>query len=149
MTLFEIFRTLLASCFVLVSCLADSSTLKMMTCSSETSVDFQRITRHYMPETELVFSPVPCHGDRGYYGRLQIAFYSCNQQCNIWNLCKGCSLQPPAHAGSSLADFYTLKMETIRSSETSVYTISTRRYIPEAGILHSHRRENLKSYEKN
>jgi hypothetical protein len=29
----------------------------------------------------------------------------------------------------------TLKMEAIRSSETSVYTISTRRHIPEDGIL--------------
>jgi hypothetical protein len=54
--------------------------------------------------------------------------------------------QPPTHAGSSLADFSTLKMEAIRSSETSVYTRSTRRHIPEDGILHSHRRENLKSY---
>jgi hypothetical protein len=42
---------------------------------------------------------------------------------------------PPAHAGSSLVDFSTLKMEAIRSSETSVYTSSTRRYIPEDGIL--------------
>jgi hypothetical protein len=38
------------------------------------------------------------------------------------------------HAGSSIADFYTLKMEAIRSSETSVYTISTWRHIPEHGI---------------
>jgi hypothetical protein len=53
---------------------------------------------------------------------------------------------PPAHAGSSLADFSTLKMEAIRSSETSVHTRSTRRYIPENGILHSHRCQNLKSY---
>jgi hypothetical protein len=30
------------------------------------------------------------------------------------------------------------------SSETSVYIISTRRHIPEDGILHSHRRDNLK-----
>jgi hypothetical protein len=45
-------------------------------------------------------------------------------------------LQPPAHAGSSLADFSTLKMEAIRSSETSVHTRSTRRHIPEDGILH-------------
>jgi hypothetical protein len=37
---------------------------------------------------------------------------------------------------SSLADFSTLKMEAIRSSETSVYTRSTRRHIPEDGILH-------------
>jgi hypothetical protein len=44
-------------------------------------------------------------------------------------------LQPPAHAGSSLADFSSLKMEAIRSSETSVYTRSTRRHIPENGIL--------------
>jgi hypothetical protein len=29
----------------------------------------------------------------------------------------------------------------------SVHTRSTRRHIPEDGILHSHRRENLKSYE--
>jgi hypothetical protein len=37
-------------------------------------------------------------------------------------------------------------MEATRSSETSVNKISTRRHIPEDGILHSHRRENLKSY---
>jgi hypothetical protein len=40
-------------------------------------------------------------------------------------------------SGSSLADFFysTLKMEAIRSSETSDYTISTRRHIPEDGSL--------------
>jgi hypothetical protein len=58
----------------------------------------------------------------------------------------GC-LQPPAHAGSSLTDFSTLKMEAILSSETSVHTRSTHRHIPEDGILHSHRCENLKSYK--
>jgi hypothetical protein len=31
----------------------------------------------------------------------------------------------PSHAGSPLADFYTLKMEAIRSSETSVNSSST------------------------
>jgi hypothetical protein len=41
----------------------------------------------------------------------------------------------PAHACSSLADFFTLKMEAIRSSETSGHKRSTQRHIPEDGIL--------------
>jgi hypothetical protein len=45
------------------------------------------------------------------------------------------SLQPPAHAGPSLSDLSALKMEAIRSSEMSVHTKSTQRYIPEDGIL--------------
>jgi hypothetical protein len=32
-------------------------------------------------------------------------------------------------------NFFTAKMEAISSSETPVYTISTRRHIPEYGIL--------------
>jgi hypothetical protein len=58
-------------------------------------------------------------------------------------------VQPPAHAGSSLADFSTLKMEMICSSEMSVYTRSTRRHTSEDGIFHNHPRENLKSYSDN
>jgi hypothetical protein len=37
-------------------------------------------------------------------------------------------------------------MEEIRPSETLVISRATRRHIPGIGILHSHRRENLKSY---
>jgi hypothetical protein len=40
----------------------------------------------------------------------------------------------------------TLMMEAIRSSETSVLTRTTRRNISEYDMLHSHCRENVKSY---
>jgi hypothetical protein len=40
-------------------------------------------------------------------------------------------------------------MEALSSSETSVLTRATRRIIPEGTILHSHRRENLKSNTQN
>jgi hypothetical protein len=43
---------------------------------------------------------------------------------------------------------FTLIMEAVRSSETSVLTRATRRLIAEDGILHSRRSENLKSYSE-
>jgi hypothetical protein len=54
-----------------------------------------------------------------------------------------------SEAGTTLAvtsNRNTLMMEVIRSSETSVLSRVTQRNILEDGILHSQRRENLKSY---
>jgi hypothetical protein len=58
-----------------------------------------------------------------------------------------CRLQSPAHPGSPLADFSTLKMEAVLSSETSVDARSTKRHIPEDDVLHNHRCESPESYK--
>jgi hypothetical protein len=48
------------------------------------------------------------------------------------------------HSDFLLADFY-LKMEVIRSSETSIDIQTTRRYVSEDGYFHDYCSENLKS----
>jgi hypothetical protein len=48
-------QTLLTTCFMLVSCVAYSSTLKMEeTCSSERALGFQRTTWRYIPEDKTL-----------------------------------------------------------------------------------------------
>jgi hypothetical protein len=51
--------------------------------------------------------------------------------------------KPAAYAVPRLQVSSILKMEATRSPETSVLTRATGLHIPEDGILHSHRSENL------
>jgi hypothetical protein len=46
----------------------------------------------------------------------------------------------------SFSILFTLITEAMHSSETSVLARATRRHVPEDGILHNHRCENLKPY---
>jgi hypothetical protein len=61
-------------------------------------------------------------------------------------LCSMLLLLFTANDAHSSQILFTLMMEAIQSSETSIFTTATRSHIPDEDILHSHCRENLRSY---
>jgi hypothetical protein len=107
--------------------------------SSETSVN-ARSTQRHIPEDNILHSH-RCESLKSYI----VFLYGEATHRHIRRL----ETLQTSHAGSSLADFSTLKMEAIRSSETLANTRSTQCHIPEDDILHSHRCESLKSYKFN
>jgi hypothetical protein len=71
----------------------------------------------------------------------------------VWVLLEPTCQQRPVNQSSSYYNVVpsyqilsTLKTEETYSSETSVIARATKLHIPEDGILHSHRHENIKSY---
>jgi hypothetical protein len=77
---------------------------------------------------------------------------SCKNQCFggtyhiLVFLCSVLQLLVTANTVPSVPILVTLMMEVIHSSETPILTRPTWCNIPEVSILHSHCRENLKSY---
>jgi hypothetical protein len=89
-------------------------------CSSEMLVH-RSSTRCHMPEDGILHSH-RCENLKSYVGFL-------DGEATRWHIWQ-----------------FLLKMEAIRSSETSVHTRSTQCNIPDDGILHSDHCENLRSY---
>jgi hypothetical protein len=74
---------LLVTCFMLVSYLAYSSTLKMATCSSKTPVDFQRTTQRYIPKDTTLLHSTKTISFIIFYSPFIIIFPSHPKLCNF------------------------------------------------------------------
>jgi hypothetical protein len=82
-------------------------------------------------------------------GYEECRFLECDAVWVLQESTFGRNVSPPSSVwkeSSSSLILSTLMMEEIRSSEMLVLSRATRRHIPEDGIPHSRRRENLKSY---
>jgi hypothetical protein len=114
----------------------------------------------WYPSTRLVFFPLPCrsvwlHSTHNALHKIPLLKPTpCSSNLGLFTRCSlgvvSYELLPIQELTTSLcacSQSYTLKMEAIRSSETSVLIRATRRNVPEDDNHHSHRRGNLKSYK--